>query len=964
MMNAKRKRKWGWMALAVVLLCGGAWAESALDFDGVNDYVDCGNGASLNITDAISISLWIYPNSSDVGFLVDKWWDGSNRAYYISRTSNGDIKFGMSRADGYAEIEQVVGAYTPVDQWSHIVLTSEGPGGQIYAYVNGTAYGPWAKTETIATNNAPVSFGVFNHAVIGKYQYFDGIIDDVAIYDRALTSQEVQDLYNGGPVIIDANLKGYWAMNEGSGQVAADSSGNGNDGQLGSTSGTDSSDPAWLNFENYALDFDGVDDYVRCGNGASLNITDAISISLWIYPNSSDVGFLVDKWWDGSNRAYYISRTSNGDIKFGMSRADGYAEIEQVVGAYTPVDQWSHIVLTSEGPGGQIYAYVNGTAYGPWAKTETIATNNAPVSFGVFNHAVIGKYQYFDGIIDDVAIYDRALTSQEVQDLYNGGPVIIDANLKGYWAMNEGSGQVAADSSGNGNDGQLGSTSGVDNADPNWILVEDDEPQVAIYHVDDANGSDGNDGQSKETAFKTIQHAIDMALDGSTILVWPGVYHESTTQGINFKGKAVTVKSAADAAVLQVPDYTAVSFVQGEGINSVLSNMVIRGSDTGIFAQFSLPTIDHVTVVDNNNGAIADNADPCITNSIFWGNTNGDLYNCTAEYSYIESELDANLIAYWKLDGDAVDSAGTNDGMIYGAVTVTGQVNNALGFNGSSDYVDCGNDSSLDVSTEFTVCAWIQLDDTSNNHIIAARDNLTTGRAWALHYHENYNSLVFYVLKSDSSYTQLQNGTFSFVTGIWYHVAATYEYVTDGTSKMRIYVNGQLDNTADTAVGPIQTGTSTNVHIGKRDVSSTPFYFDGLIDEVRIFDTVLTEQEISAMYEAGLAGQEYQVDPQFADGPGGDYHLKSERGRYRATTDEWLLDDITSPCVDGGDPTINPENERMPNGGRVNMGAYGNTAYASMSEWALKGDLNYDGSVDFKDFAWITQGWLEKEEWK
>jgi len=96
----------------------------------------------------------------------------------------------------------------------------------------------------------------------------------------------------------------------------------------------------------------------------------------------------------------------------------------------------------------------------------------------------------------------------------------------------------------------------------------------------------------------------------------------------------------------------------------------------------------------------------------------------------------------------------------------------------------------------------------------------------------------------------------------------------------------------------------------------------------------------------------------------GDYHLLSQRGRYWPEHDVWVLDDVTSPCIDGGDPNVNPSNEPMPNGGRINMGAYGNTAYASMSEWPIKGDINYDGIVNMIDLAILAEDWLKTPPWE
>jgi hypothetical protein len=72
-------------------------------------------------------------------------------------------------------------------------------------------------------------------------------------------------------------------------------------------------------------------------------------------------------------------------------------------------------------------------------------------------------------------------------------------------------------------------------------------------------------------------------------------------------------------------------------------------------------------------------------------------------------------------------------------------------------------------------------------------------------------------------------------------------------------------------------------------------------------------------------------DPLFVDADNGDYHIRSERGRYWPRFDIWVLDRATSPCVDAGDPQAEVSKEPMPNGGRINIGAYGGTSEASLS---------------------------------
>jgi len=108
------------------------------------------------------------------------------------------------------------------------------------------------------------------------------------------------------------------------------------------------------------------------------------------------------------------------------------------------------------------------------------------------------------------------------------------------------------------------------------------------------------------------------------------------------------------------------------------------------------------------------------------------------------------------------------------------------------------------------------------------------------------------------------------------------------------------------------------------------------------------------------------ADPCFADANNGDYHLKSQAGRWDASEGRWTKDDVTSPCIDGGDMASPIGYEPFPNGGRINMGAYGGTAEASKSyfgepvcETIVAGDINGDCKVNFLDFRLMALHWLE-----
>ncbi|MBW8041585.1 MAG: SUMF1/EgtB/PvdO family nonheme iron enzyme [Planctomycetes bacterium] len=145
------------------------------------------------------------------------------------------------------------------------------------------------------------------------------------------------------------------------------------------------------------------------------------------------------------------------------------------------------------------------------------------------------------------------------------------------------------------------------------------------------------------------------------------------------------------------------------------------------------------------------------------------------------------------------------------------------------------------------------------------------------------------------------------------------------------------------------------------DISNCIFWDNKYGDLFR--DPVPLQAKYSCIEEGGEGEGNISIEPGFVDANGGDYHLLSERGRYWPAHDVWVLDKVTSPSVDGGDPNVDPSEERMPNGGRINMGAYGNTAYASMNEWPIKGDVDRNGRFNFVDIAILLNDWLAELGW-
>ncbi len=117
----------------------------------------------------------------------------------------------------------------------------------------------------------------------------------------------------------------------------------------------------------------------------------------------------------------------------------------------------------------------------------------------------------------------------------------------------------------------------------------------------------------------------------------------------------------------------------------------------------------------------------------------------------------------------------------------------------------------------------------------------------------------------------------------------------------------------------------------------------------------------SDIQQGGYPGEgNIDADPCFANANNGDYHLKSQAGRWDANSQAWIKDDVNSPCIDAGDPNYDWRAELWPHGKRINMGAYGGTPEASLSlsDAGNAADLNLDGEANNRDMKLLIEKWL------
>jgi Leucine-rich repeat (LRR) protein len=466
------------------------------------------------------------------------------------------------------------------------------------------------------------------------------------------------------------------------------------------------------------------------------------------------------------------------------------------------------------------------------------------------------------------------------------------------------------------------------------------------WYVDGVVGSDGADGLSRQSALRTIQRALVLASAKDIIRVYPGKY----TGACSFLGKAVLVQGVAEEGGIPVLEGAApacVHFENGEGRSSVLANCVIRNSPTAILLRDSSPTLRNLTITQNGEGIRAEGAcDPCIASCIFWRNDGDDIQSCAAQYSWSEDALQAEpcagRTAYWPWDEGtgptAYDTVAGRAAALVGCTWLTGKLGKGISLDGLDDYVALpSNDPVWLPRRDLTIALWVfpERFPGQAQEVIFDLDYAVSGAAnlqgMALVRDEGTGGLTFKVAPSGGGDGVVTAKTAVIPRKAWSHIVVTRDQ-----SHLVLYVNGQAAATRDctaSAISYTSTANDDQVCLGNLSGASgaSACRYRGGIDEVMFFERALTLEEVNQLFIAGVVPAGTPADPLFADPQGDDYHLRSEAGRYAVDRQTWVRDDSTSPCLDGGDPHADYRDEPAPNGARVDMGAYGGTAFASQS---------------------------------
>lgn len=419
-------------------LSGATWVNGkrggALSFSGSSS-----NMLSTNLyptatsVSSVTLSAWIKTSTASgkkiVGFESNQSGTASvsyDRHLYVN--TNGKVVMGV-----YDSAVRLAVSTTSVNtnQWVFVTGTFDLTTKALKIYINGVL------ENQITTPGAPQNYN--GYLRIGSYKltawtlgsdgYFPGSIDDVRVYNRALTAVEVQNLYTQSSAVMGTSyenrltngLVGFWTMDgkDISGATVADKSGQGNNGTISGAT------PA-IGKVGQGLKFDGVDDLVDTGSATSLDNLGPLTFSLWTNHKGygeSGLGYMLSKNGDFASGFVFGNRVTNSNVEFGVSYSTTDLFVQAVdVLTSSHFNTWNHWVVTWDGTteSDNVHIYKNGVDV-TTNRTDGVGSRQSDASNNLLIGNNAGMSRTFDGKLDEVRVYNRALSADEVKQLYRMG---------------------------------------------------------------------------------------------------------------------------------------------------------------------------------------------------------------------------------------------------------------------------------------------------------------------------------------------------------------------------------------------------------------------------------------------------------------------------------------------------------------------------------------------------------------
>ena len=613
----------------------------------------------------------------------------------------------------------------------------------------------------------------------------------------------------------------YWRMNEVSGTTMVDSSGNSRNGTYANvTLAQAGPQPAvFPGFEatNLAVAFNGSTSQGNIGTTGSLNGTTDFSVMAWVKTTSGGV-IIQQRDSSGSGYVGQYQLSINGTVNFYVYNSTFQFNLNSSQSVND--GQWHQIVGVRSGANG--YIYVDGVLSASGSGTVQALSSSIGTYIG-YNQR--DGNQYFNGTIDEVAVFNKALSSAGIQNLYQAA-VVPPSPLLTLTAPADGT--------------VFGASV------PITLSATTNAGGHAISYVQFYNGS----------------NLLGQVSSAPYSLVWSNAAVGTYSIYAQMSYDSTNLTTSAPAIIKVIPPVTINSQPQSQ-TNLAGVNVSFSVGATGVppFAYqwlFNNSTISGATnatlTITNSQVANSGNYYVVITPTAF---LNAAVTSAVAKLSvYLPPSWPATVlsngpVAYWRMNETngttAYDSSsnGLNSTYVNCVLGTAGPQptaypgfdpnNLAVQLDGASSHLNCPAGASLNGTTDFSVMAWVKT--TSGGAIIQQRDS--SGSGYAGEYQLSINGTVnFYVY--NSTYQFNLTSSQSVTNGQWHQIVG----VRSGTSGY-IYIDGVLSASGSGTVQALSSSIGTYIGYNQRDGNQ---YFNGTIDEVAIFNKALSFGTISNLY--------------------------------------------------------------------------------------------------------------------
>ena len=626
-----------------------------------------------------------------------------------------------------------------------------------------------------------------------------------------------------------SGLVAAYGFEAGSGTSVLDSSGNGNTGTAANTT--------WSTAGKFgkALSFNGTNAWVTVPDSNSLDLTTGMTLEAWLNPTTSTgwVDAFGKETTDDVVYAIYSSQPANHPT--GYIRKGGVFSEASALSPLT-LNSWTHVATTYDGA--TLRFYVNGIQTGSSAATGAIDTSSGVLRIG--GNSIFGEY--FNGLIDEVRIYNRALTAAQITTDMNTAvaPAVTDTQPPSA-------------------PGTLSATGGLGAASLSWGAANDNVG-VVRYDVYRSTTSGFTPSVANRVAQPTGLTYNDAGLGAGTYY-----YRVSAEDAAGNIGPPTNEASAVVTADTTAPT-VALTAPTGGTVSGTVTVSATANDNVGVAGvQFKVDTTTNIGAEDTTTPYSVSWASTGVSNGTHTltavaRDAAGNTTTSAPVTVTVNNTGPAGLVAAYGFEAGSgtsvLDSSGNgNTGTAANTTWSTaGKFGKALSFNGTNAWVTVPDSNSLDLTTGMTLEAWLN-PTTSTGWLDAFGKETTDDVVYAIYSSQPANHPTGYIRKG---------GVFSEASALspltlnsWTHVATTYDGAT-----LRFYVNG-IQTGSSAATGAIDTSSGV-LRIGGNSIFGE--YFNGLIDEVRIYNRALTAAQITTDMNTAVAPAVTDTQPPSAPG--------------------------------------------------------------------------------------------------